>query len=593
MGAEKFYVTFLIIVLCKFCVSDQTYDELVKTETLKANTEQPSVFVAMLVRNKAHTLPWFLYYFERLDYPKHRMRLWIRSDHNEDNSVEIVETWLDHVTYEYNLTDFVDDPSEKKYSDATGPFDWSAKRVTKVIQLRQQALADARESASDFLLIVDVDNFLLNNQLLKDLIHEDRTIISPMFNTSTSDHYSNFWCGMDETGYYKRTDEYMPIYNREKRGVFEVPMVHSTVLIQLRHPGSHGLAYNPPPPYYSGPIDDIIIFAHSAKHHAVPMYVVNRGFYGYMLVPMEPHNTLEEESEQFIHLKMEYILRDEPLEKLPYIEIPDRPLTKLGFDEVYLINLERRSDRRQKSLQCLREMGINATIINAVDGKLLNDTYLQSVGVSMLPGYADPYHGRSMTMGEIGCFLSHYIIWQNVLAKRYQRVMVFEDDARFRPYFPQKLKYLMYETFSLNLNWDLIYLGRKRLRSDDEPYVQGATTLVWPHYSYWTLSYLLTYRGARKLITQNPLQKMVPVDEYLPIMFDKHPETAWKEQFNPRDLTSFSAYPLLVEPTHYTGEPGYITDTEDSPVVDESIAKRTKGDTGSWSEIEEHARDEL
>ena len=59
---------------------------------------------------------------------------------------------------------------------------------------------------------------------------------------------------------------------------------------------------------------------------------------------------------------------------------------------------------------------------------------------------------------------------------------------------------------------------------NDEAYVKGSKTLAWPSYSYWTLSYLLSYKGAEKLMAQKPLQKMIPVDEYLPIMFDQHPE---------------------------------------------------------------------
>lgn len=38
-------------------------------------THEPTVMVAIMVRNKAHTLPWFLYYLQNLDYPKQRMRL--------------------------------------------------------------------------------------------------------------------------------------------------------------------------------------------------------------------------------------------------------------------------------------------------------------------------------------------------------------------------------------------------------------------------------------------------------------------------------------------------------------------------------------
>lgn len=40
------------------------------------------------------------------------------------------------------------------------------------------------------------------------------------------------------------------------------------------------------------------------------------------------------------------------------------------------------------------------------------------------------------------------------------------------------------------------------------------------------------------------------------------------EQFESRDLKAFSAEPLLVYPTHYTGDDGYISDTETSTVWD-------------------------
>ena len=48
--------------------------------------------------------------------------------------------------------------------------------------------------------------------------------------------------------------------------------------------------------------------------------------------------------------------------------------------------------------------------------------------------------------------------------------------------------------------------------------------LVHVDYSYWTLCYILSYQGAKKLLKGDPLGKLIPVDEYIPIMFDKHPE---------------------------------------------------------------------
>lgn len=59
---------------------------------------------------------------------------------------------------------------------------------------------------------------------------------------------------------------------------------------------------------------------------------------------------------------------------------------------------------------------------------------------------------------------------------------------------------------------------------DTEHYVTGSDKIVWAKYSYWTLGYVIRLSGARKLINGNPLPKMVPVDEYIPIMFDEHPE---------------------------------------------------------------------
>ena len=67
-------------------------------------------------------------------------------------------------------------------------------------------------------------------------------------------------------------------------------------------------------------------------------------------------------------------------------------------------------------------------------------------------------------------------------------------------------------------------MGRKILNWEEEKLVSGAQALAVPHYSYWTLGYLVSLRGARKLLDARPFDKLLPVDEYLPIMFNTHPE---------------------------------------------------------------------
>lgn len=88
--------------------------------------------------------------------------------------------------------------------------------------------------------------------------------------------------------------------------------------------------------------------------------------------------------------------------------------TKMGFDEIYIINLERRKDRRERIERTLNDLGLSFKTIKAVDGKNLTQNMINEMGIEILPNYKDPYTGRSMTFGEIGCFLSHYNIWKEV-----------------------------------------------------------------------------------------------------------------------------------------------------------------------------------
>ncbi len=67
-------------------------------------------------------------------------------------------------------------------------------------------------------------------------------------------------------------------------------------------------------------------------------------------------------------------------------------------------------------------------------------------------------------------------------------------------------------------------MGRKILNWEEEKLVSGTSALVVPHYSYWTLGYLVSLKGARKLLDARPFDNLLPVDEYLPIMFNTHPE---------------------------------------------------------------------
>lgn len=54
------------------------------------------------------------------------------------------------------------------------------------------------------------------------------------------------------------------------------------------------------------------------------------------------------------------------------------------------------------------------------------------------------------------------------------------------------------------------------------------------------------------------------------------------EYYESRDLKAFSAEPLLVYPTHYTGQPGYLSDTETSTIWDNETVSTDWDRTHSW-----------
>ena len=110
-----------------------------------------------------------------------------------------------------------------------------------------------------------------------------------------------------------------------------------------------------------------------------------------------------------------------------------------------------------------------------MDGKTdVDDRYLESQGIRMMPEFVEPYHERRhLTKGEIGCFMSHYNVWLDVIEKGYDKVVVFEDDIRFEPYFRAKVDHLQHTELA-SLDWDLVFLGRKILWDVEEPWVQGS-----------------------------------------------------------------------------------------------------------------------
>lgn len=281
--------------------------------------------------------------------------------------------------------------------------------------------------------------------------------------------YSNFWGGMTSEYYYQRTEDYKEIYGYIRRGQFNVPMVHSAVLINLNDKRSDTLTFNKTilGEHFSLnshdlsliPTDDIITFALSANYSQIPLKISNEHHYGYVSVPLDADDNFDKDHKQLINLKI-MILNDDSngsIDVEPELErfVDYPPVDKMSLDQIFMINLLRRPERRIKMERSFKELGLNVEHVAAVDGKKLTQEYLDEIGVKYLPGYEDPFHNRPMTKGEIGCFLSHFKVWEKQVAQNLQEVLVLEDDIRFEPYFKQRALHLLDEARQIG-GWDLM-----------------------------------------------------------------------------------------------------------------------------------------
>uniref|UniRef100_A0A7N6BHD2 Glycosyl transferase family 25 domain-containing protein n=1 Tax=Anabas testudineus TaxID=64144 RepID=A0A7N6BHD2_ANATE len=493
------------------------------------------------------------------------------TDHNSDNTTAILKEWLTVMQKFYHYVEWRPMDQPTSYAGELGPKHWPNSRYEYVMKLKQAALNFARKRWADYILYADTDNILTNPDTFNLLIAENKSVIAPMLDSQGA--YSNYWCGITPQGYYRRTAEYFPMRHRHRQGCFPVPMVHSTMLLDLRKEGMKKLAFYPPREDYSWPYDDIIVFAFSCRAAGIQMYVCNKERYGYLNVPSKPHQTLEDDRLNFVHLHLESMIDGPPMHPSRFVHMFPKQRDLMGFDEIYLINLRRRQDRRDRMLFSLNELEIDVKVVDAVDGNALNSSDIKILGVDLLPGYYDPFSGRTLTKGEVGCFLSHFYIWKEIVDTQMDKALIFEDDARFQANFKRRVLRLMDEVEQVELDWDIIYFGRKQVNPGNEEAVENVHNLVVAGYSYWTLSYAISQQGAQKLLNAEPLSKMLPVDEFLPIMYDKHPNEDYKSHFPNRNLQAFSTRPLLVQPCHYAGDPEWVSDTETSTLWDDDSVR--------------------
>ena len=232
--------------------------------------------------------------------------------------------------------------------------------------------------------------------------------------------------------------------------------------------------------------------------------------------------------------------------------------------KIFVINLKRCPEKREIMVRRLKKHASNfdVTFIEAVDGNELTNQNLKEKNISLVKDYRDPYSGRNMTWGEVGCTLSHFKVYDRCIKENIDIAIIFEDDIMIPPLFEEKLNDTL--TRLKEMDWEFCYLGRKPIEKDTE----FNDIFVKPGYSYWTCGYIINLKGIKKIKEVN--KKIIPIDEFLPIVGNISPLTKY-EWFSTSSflldepLKMFSLKKLLIKPTPLAFNK---SDTENSKEVD-------------------------
>lgn len=161
-----------------------------------------------------------------------------------------------------------------------------------------------------------------------------------------------------------------------------------------------------------------------------------------------------------------YLNKFRPLSMVE-VKIPEAQkqenLINTYFDRIYLLNLRHRSDKRLKSIYQLKKMGINAWIVDAIDGfqEPYRSEYEQYKALPLGGEDAHPlelkYNRKMITSpGGWGVLKSKKLIFLDALKNNYNRILVLQDDLFFIEDFHKK-----FEEFIkiIDEDWKVVGLG--------------------------------------------------------------------------------------------------------------------------------------
>ena len=276
-------------------------------------SDSKSVFLAIITANCEEKLNIFLKCIEDLDYDKKSICIYINTNNNRDNTVQILLNWIEknHLNYKNIIFEYKDDP--RLTSDVVSWEDSLGARLDVMGKIRQRSIDLCIIEESDYYFCVDTDNWI-RPCTLKHLIEKDKPIVAPLLHSFSEENtYSNYFAGIRANGFYPESNEpifvmnscnvptkipsdetYSTITHEEfdclhfliwqrqlLQGTFEVPLVHCCYLIQKKY--LKEIQYISPTRYLNGCANyEFVTFSNFARLNKVSQWICNEELFGWV-----------------------------------------------------------------------------------------------------------------------------------------------------------------------------------------------------------------------------------------------------------------------------------------------------------------------
>ena len=186
------------------------------------------------------------------------------------------------------------------------------------------------------------------------------------------------------------------------------------------------------------------------------------------------------------------------------------------INKTFIINLLHHTNRKNDMIEKLKKTNIkNFEFFNAING----ETDLSKYEFKLIDNWFDYFLERPITVGEIGCALSHYNIWKYIVDNNIDKALILEDDVLFLDNFNK----MLHSIEKLEMKYDIFYLSRKPLNAyfKNMNEIEINDFIVECKSSYNAHSYIITYECAKILTNSNYLNNLLPVDDFLCILYDR------------------------------------------------------------------------